>query len=282
MRRIVCVLAVALAACNGPRDDAPARPSPTSTPSQARPPDPPPPPATPPSATASASASSNGARAVSEETDDFLFDYSYPKEAGRIPALAKLLDGRLEHARVELAQQSGGARKDARGAGFPYNKYSLSIAWKLVSDLPDWLSLSGKVASYSGGAHGNYGFESLVWDKHGERALEAIDMFQSPAALDKALGSRLCDALNAERTRRRHAPVKKASKEQFDQCVGVKEATVLVGSRGHRGFDRLSLQIGPYVAGPYAEGAYEFAFPVDARILDAVKPEFREAFAARN
>jgi len=278
MRRLALLLAVAAAACNGPRGDAPATPSPSPTPARAATPPAPPP---TPTASATASVGSNGARSVSEETDDFLFEYSYPKEAGRIPALARLLDGRLEHSRAELAQQSAAARKDARGAGFPYNKYSLTIAWKVVSDLPEWLSLSAKVSSYAGGAHGNYGFDSLVWDKQHTRALQAIDLFQSPAALDKAVGDRFCDALNAERARRRGAPVKKTSRDEFDKCVGVKEATVLVGSRGHRKFDRLSLQIGPYVAGPYAEGAYEFAFPVDARILAAVKPEFQDAFASR-
>ncbi len=147
--------------------------------------------------------------------------------------------------------------------------------------MPDWLSLSGKVQSYTGGAHGNYGFDSLVWDKARARAIEAIGLFQSADALDKALGDRFCAALNAERAKRRGEPVKKGSTDEFDKCVGAKEATVLVGSRGHRKFDRLSLQIGPYVAGPYAEGAYEFGFPVDTRVLAAVKPEFRAAFASR-
>ena len=281
MQRLALLLALALAACSGPRDgDAPASsPMPKSAATVA-PPAPPPAPA--PSVAVSASASANGARSVSEETDDFLFDYSYPKEAGRIPGLGKLLDARLDQARSRLATESANARKEARDAGFPYNKYSLTNAWKVVADLPGWLSLSGKTESYTGGAHGNYGFDSLVWDKQGERAIAAIDLFQSPVALDTALGDRLCQALNAERAKRRRAPIKKGSTEEFDKCVGVKEATVLVGSRGHRKFDRVSLQIGPYVGGPYAEGPYEFGFGVDARILAAVKPEFRAAFVARN
>jgi hypothetical protein len=271
MRRIVCVLAVALTACWGQasRDDPKPTASATVTPT--------------PTATASAVAvaSSNGARSVSEETDDFLFEYSYPKEAGRIPELSALLDRRLEKTRADLAVESAAARNEARDDGFPYNKHSTTIAWKVISDLPDWLSLSGEVSSYSGGAHGNYGYDSLVWDKRGKRAFEAIQLFQSPAALDAALGSRLCQALDKERAKRRGEPVPKDSSDEFDQCVGVKEATVLVGSRSRRKFDRVGVQIGPYVAGPYAEGSYEFTFPVDGKILAAVKPEFREAFAAR-
>ena len=81
MKRWVSVLAFAgaLAACNG---DEPADPevTPTATPS--------------PTASASTTAS-NGARSVAEETDDFLFEYSYPAEAGRIVELASLLDIQL-------------------------------------------------------------------------------------------------------------------------------------------------------------------------------------------
>ena len=34
-----------------------------------------------------------------------------------------------------------------------------------------------------------------------------------------------------------------------------------------------------YVAGPYAEGSYEFTFPVDSAVIDAVKPEYVAAFS---
>jgi len=227
-------------------------------------------------------ASSNGARSVSEETDDFLFEYSYPKEAGAISELAGLLDQRLERARAELATESVEARQAAREDGFPYNKHSVSVKWQTVADLPDWLSLSAEIASYSGGAHGNYGFDSLVWDKKGERALEPSSLFVSNEALDDAIGGRFCADLNKERSKRRQEPVPEDSDSEFDHCVSVEEATVLVGSAGRRKFDRVGVQIGPYVAGPYAEGSYEFTFRVDRDILAAVKPEFRDAFVSRN
>ena len=54
---------------------------------------------------------------------------------------------------------------------------------------------------------------------------------------------------------------------------------MLVGSSNGRTFDRIGIWYGPYVAGPYAEGAYELDFPVDARVLAAVKPEYEAAFS---
>ncbi|AKH42409.1 hypothetical protein FHS61_000179 [Altererythrobacter atlanticus] len=225
---------------------------------------------------------SNGALTISEETDDYLFEYSYPSAAGNIPELAKLLDKRLERHKARLARDSAEARQEARSDGFPYNKHSYSAEWKVVADLARWLSLSSQVSTYSGGAHGNYGFDSLVWDKQEKRAFDAAEMFESAAALDAALKETLCDALNREREKRRGEPVPENGDGLFDQCISLEETTILVGSRGGRKFDRVGVLIGPYVAGPYAEGSFEFTFPVDADLLKAVKPEYRDAFASRN
>ena len=224
----------------------------------------------------------NGARSVAEETDDFLIEYSYPAEAGRIPGLAGLLDNRLDRQRAALAAESEQARREARQEGFPYNKHSYTAEWKVVAELPKWLSLSADVATYTGGAHGNYTVRSVVWDKDNLRLMNAIDLFSSPAALEEAFGDRFCDGLDRERAERRGEPVPEDSEEMFDQCPGIDELEVLVGSSNGRTFNRLTVYAGPYVAGPYAEGAYEVDLPVTQEILDAVKPEYREVFSARN
>lgn len=276
MKRLLSVFALAgsLAACDGPAGGIVA-PEGTATPTT--------------SATATAEATEeaesrhgNGARSVSEETDDFLFEYAYPAEAGRIPELAKILDRRLDTRRARLAAQSQEARDDAREKGFPYNKHSYSGEWKVVADLPKWLSLSLDMATYSGGAHGNYGVESLVWNKEQGRAINAKDLFTSPAALEQALGDRFCDALDRQRAEKRREPVERDADEEFNRCPRIDELTVLVGSSNGRTFNRLTLYAGPYVAGPYAEGAYEIGLPIDRAVLDTVKPEYREAFSARN
>jgi hypothetical protein len=266
MKRWVPLFAlVAVAACNGEADPEPV-PTPTVTPTP----------------TASATASSSGARAVAEETDDFLFEYSYPAEAGRIVELASLLDIQLEQRREELASESAEARREAREDGFPYNKHSYTAKWKVVAELPGWLSLSADIATYSGGAHGMYTVESLVWDKANERSMDAIALFTSPAALEEAFGDPFCGALDRQRAERREEVVPEESDNQFDQCPGIEELEILLGSSNQRTFNRLTVYAGPYVAGPYAEGAYEVDLNVDRSLLAAVKPEYTEAFSARN
>ncbi|HEU4651683.1 MAG TPA: DUF4163 domain-containing protein, partial [Croceibacterium sp.] len=234
MRRLLSlwVLGAALAGCNGEGGADPAATA-TATPT--------------PTASATATATSSGARSVAEETDDFLFEYSYPAEAGRITALATLLDVWLEQRREELAGESVAARREARQQGFPYNKHSYTAEWKVVADLPGWLSLSADVATYSGGAHGNYTVDSLVWDKEKGAAIDAKKLFVSPAALEQSLGERFCDALDREREKRRGAPLDQdESGNSFVDCPKIGELEVLVGSSNRRTFDRLTIYAGPY------------------------------------
>jgi hypothetical protein len=240
-----------------------------------------------PSPTPSGSASATtapvgGARQVSEQTDLFVFAFSYPQAAGEVEPLARWLDRRLDRERDRLAAVADEGRAQARANGFPFNAYSSETAWEVVADLPDWLSLSAEISTYEGGAHPNYGFDTMVWDKARDRALEPIAFFTSPDALDRAMGSELCDALNAERSERRGQPVMGGSEELFDECIKPDETNLLLGSSDGESFDSIGIQIAPYIAGPYAEGSYEFTFPVTDAILAIVRPEYRAAFAARN
>lgn len=213
------------------------------------------------------------------------FAYSWPAEVSAHPALAEMLaaerDRILAQEKVEWTDTLAEMPLDCvscRGRSF-------AKAWKVVADTPGWLSLSGEVSTYTGGAHGMYGLESLVWDKAKRAAMPAIALFRSPQSLETALGPRLCAALNAEREKRRGEPIDPLARDEygtgFDSCQQVKDATVLVGSSTGKAFDRLTVWFGPYVAGPYAEGAYELDFPVDAAVLRAVKPEYVGAFAVR-
>ena len=297
----VMAAAAALAACDGaaePRARDADPPVATAATADASP-------AAAPAPAPSASETPGGARAVTEETDDYLFEYAYPEQVGRIPELAALLDRRMEERRGELARTSARARRDARSDGFPYNKHSYSAEWKVVAAVPGWLSLSNAFNTYTGGAHGNYGLESLVWNRDQARAMPAIELFTSPAALEEALGDRFCDALDNQRADRREDWVRPEDRDDaagdsagagegtgegegkfarglFDNCPAIGELTVLVGSSSGRAFNRLTLYAGPYVAGPYVEGAYEVDLPVDRAVRQAVRPEYRGSFASRN
>ncbi len=211
------------------------------------------------------------------------FSYKWPATVSAEPALARLLreerERTLAREKVEWTDTLTEAPLDCAAC----RARSFAKEWAVVAEIPGYLSLSGDFETYTGGAHGMYGRESLVWDRAKRRAVPGMALFRSPEALDAALGPRLCSALNAEREKRRGEPVQPDAPDEFgtgfDACQHIKDATVLVGSSSGKAFDRIGVWFGPYVAGPYAEGPYELDFPVDAAVLKAVKPEYSSAFA---
>jgi hypothetical protein len=148
----------------------------------------------------------------------------------------------------------------------------------VVANLPRFLSLSASLYEYGGGAHGDSAFDALVWDREAKQALDPKAMFTSPAALQAALGAPWCKALKAERAKRLGPDY---ADDGFFECPAIADLTVLLGSSDRKSFNRIGLLAAPYVAGSYAEGAYEVTLPVTPSVMAAVKPAYRAAFAAR-
>ena len=209
------------------------------------------------------------------------FSYSWPAavaaEASLVALLTKERDEALTAQKADWAEMLEVETDMPPGASI-YNRTD-SVEWQSVADTPRFLSLSANGYTYSGGAHGMYGRSSLVWDRAARKAVPAAAMFRSTAALGYAVGGAVCDALDMQREEKRGAPVDREGGAMFDECPAMDDTVVFVASSDGKAFDRLHFYFGPYVAGPYAEGSYEVELPVTASVLDAVKPEYRSAFA---
>ena len=232
------------------------------------------------SASATASASGGGASAVKESSDLFEFDYSYPAAAGRIPALKAWLDTERTKARAQLIEDATTGRAEAKDSGFDYHAYAFGREWQKVTETPRFLSLSAQIYDYTGGAHPNHGYDSLLFDKQAGARVAPLALFASAAAFDAVIQQPFCLALDRERGKRRGEPVTDDG-SPFNDCIKPSEQTVILGSSNGRTFDKVGVLVGPYAAGSYAEGDYEFTLPVTAALLRAVKAEYREAFSAR-
>ncbi len=222
------------------------------------------------------------ARKVSEKTDLYEFDYSYPAAAAAIPALRDWLEADLARTKAGLASDAKDAKKDAKAEGFPFNPYTASSEWQVVTDIPGWLSLTTLVGSYTGGAHPNYGFDTILWDRAANNGAgqkrTATDLFTSKAALKAAVFKGFCAQLQAQRAKKREGIELGDPGDDFNKCIDPTEQTVILGSKSRKGFDRIGFLISPYAAGPYAEGSYEVTLPITAAVLGAVKPEYKAAF----
>jgi hypothetical protein len=233
-------------------------------------------------ASASSSTSiSNGALTTAEETGEYEFGYSWPGEAGREPELSKLLGARLDAARSEIKSQSAEAKADAAANDVPFRQHSLKVDWQVDGNTSRFLSLSAAIASYGGGAHGNLGYDALVWDREIERPVAASDFFASEKAMSAALNPRYCPALNGQRANKRGALVEADSNDLFDQCPPIKDLDIVLESSNGETFDRIGLLAAPYVAGPYVEGDYQVYLPVDKTVIAAIKPAYRKYFSVR-
>jgi hypothetical protein len=220
-----------------------------------------------------------GARSVKQENDLFSFEYSYPAAAGAIPALRAMLDADLNKQLGELRKSSSKARDDAKKEGFDYRAYSRIQSWKVVTDVPGWLSLSAEFYDYTGGAHGNHWFGSMLWDKQARKPRDPLEPYVSKEALSGAIRKPFCTELDRQRAAKRGKPAVPGSTDEFDACIDPVAETVILGSTNGKTFDRIGILVPPYEAGPYVEGNYEVTLPVTPALLEAVKPEFRPAFS---
>ena len=233
-------------------------------------------------ATASAISTDNDgvASKVEESTDLYEFDYSYPAAAGRIPALKAWLDTERAKSRAQLIEDATAGRAEAKGSGFEYHAYASGRAWEKVAETPRFLSLSAQIYDYTGGAHPNHGYDSLLFDKQAGSRIAPLKLFASAAVFDAVIQKPFCALLDKERSKRRGEPVVR-DQGMFDDCIKPSEQTVILGSSNGRTFDKLGVLVGPYAAGSYAEGDYEFTLAVSGALVRAVKPEYREAFSAK-
>lgn len=216
------------------------------------------------------------------------FSFSWPAQVSAIPPLARMLKQELER---QLSQQqreweaSVAEFGDGTGEGSCVScvNRSFSKQWAVVADTPRFLVLAGETYTYTGGAHGNTGYEGLVWDREAQdgkgEAMGPEGFFTAPTALENAAKGAYCEALNQARREKRGG--EGLPTDMFDNCPTIDELVVLPKSSDGEHFDQITFIAAPYVAGSYAEGTYEFTIPVTDAILDVVKAQYRDAFVAK-
>ncbi|MCB2079782.1 MAG: DUF3298 and DUF4163 domain-containing protein [Novosphingobium sp.] len=223
---------------------------------------------------------STGGRTFAIDNDVYTFEYSYPAAVEADPKLKKLLDVDLITRKGKLFGEATEQRDYAAKEGYPYNPFGLWMAWGVAGELPNWLSLSASYSIYQGGAHPNHGYEALLWDRRAGVQRDVADLFLSKAALSDALREDFCRELDRQRAEKRERPPEPGSDDPFDECIDPVESTVVPATTNGYAFTQIEILVPPYAAGPYVEGAYEVTLPVNARILAAVRPEYRGSFSA--
>ena len=215
-----------------------------------------------------------------EQKDDMLdFAYGWSAEAAAVPELAARFEKSMTEWKAELAKAATEGKSLSAEQGREFNGYMGSTLWTTAGQSPRLLSLVGETESYTGGAHGNHGSATLLWDRAAKREIKFVDLFASPASRDALLRDRWCAELDKAREKKRGEAV--GTDGMFDQCPALGEISIVPTDTGGDGrFERLTLIADPYVAGPWAEGDYVVELPVTAPIIAALEPDYRSSFTA--
>lgn len=211
-----------------------------------------------------------------EESSDLLeFSYGWPAAVGEEPALAARLEAEMT---AERANALASAEEDraSRSPDFPFTGHHYAKHWEIAGASGRLLSLTAATDTYTGGAHGNYALEALLWDRAADAAVAPAELLGEAAMA--GLSERYCAALDAEREQRRGEPV--GSDDFFGDCPPLAEqALAPTDEDGDGRFERLDVLVPPYVAGPWVEGPYEIVLAFEAGDLAGLAAEYRPSFA---
>ena len=219
------------------------------------------------------------AKAVAERSDLIEFTYAWPAAASAIPALNARLETELATDRSEALATARDDRDARVGQDYPFNGHYFRKEWAVEGDTSRLLSLAAEVETFTGGAHGNQGYDRILWDRRAERAIGVEDLFAAPEAAFAALAKAFCPALDKVRAEKRGETLPLKGDDWMTSCPALsQQALVPVDGDKDGRFETLRVLIAPYEAGPYAEGSYEIDIAVTPAIRSLVKPDFTGMF----
>jgi hypothetical protein len=213
---------------------------------------------------------------VVRDTAALDFSYEWPAQAVAIPALDLRFyneaKAKLTEAQKNAAEDQALAKKQKRD----FNQHDFSGGWDVAGETARLLSLQGNFGGFEGGAHPNSWSKAILWDRKLNREIGMGALLTGRGNFAALTRTAYCKALDAERASRREG--EKLGGE-FDECPNYTDLAIApVDKNGTHRFDAIDFVASPYVAGPYVEGEYELELPVTSRLIEALKPEYRDSF----
>lgn len=255
---VVVAGAVALTVFNG-REDAPTQPTPTA-------------PEAPVVATAAAAPF-----AYKSDTPYAEVELKLPPAVKEQPDLHKSL---YDAALRDLHAFSEGSQADRTEAGgdMGMGPYQKTITYDTSVETPHLFSLARSAYEFTGGAHGMTTYAGVLWDKSLKQQITGASLLRKGADLDAAL----CTAINAEKKRRDPAAEAVSLNGKTDDiwsCPRAADTAFVLAAGSVPGkAGGLTFLVGPYVVGPYSDGAYWVNVPQSA-IRTLIDPAYSDEFA---
>lgn len=223
------------------------------------------------------------AKPVSIDRKDALVDFhaGWPAEAAAIPALDARFRTEAEKAMKELVAGATADKAMREKDGLEFPGYSSKVDYRVAGASARLLSLQGTLDSFTGGAHGNHGTIAVLWDKQSGKDVGYAGLFAEASSAWQSIREDWCAALDRARAEKRGPDYRPGPNDPFGQCPSLEEIDVIPSDKDGDGrFEALMVVADPYVAGPWAEGDYAIELPVTPAIIGALKPDYRDSFAA--
>ena len=215
--------------------------------------------------------------AQSEKGEFLEFAYAYPAQGAAIPFLVEKFRKQASSSKADALKMAKEDSGSAKQSGYPFRPHSLETRWSVEADTPRFLTLQAQTYVYTGGAHGMTGYDVVLWDKRRRRETSVKALMTSPAAFAAAIREPFCKELDRQRAEKRGAPVVRGD-DEFTRCIDPMTEVLVPASRDGKLIDAMTVVVGPYSAGPYAEGSYDVSVPVDAAMWKTIKTEYKGAF----
>ncbi len=214
-----------------------------------------------------------GSTCIGRLNEGYQFSSVWPAEAAALPAVDRLLRRDAAGSERWIAAETRRYRREvAESEGEPM-RLSYEAGWHVDAIGPSLVSLSSTRGFYTGGAHGGMEFRVILFDRRQGRRIALADLVENQAVGLGAIHGSFCRVLRAQAADRRgpDGPVP-------DCPDATTQPISLVASPDGRIRSMRALLI-PYVIGSWAEGPYEFEFPVTHDLMASLKPAYRDAFA---
>lgn len=215
--------------------------------------------------------------AQADKSEFLEFSYAYPAQAAAVPFLVDKFSKDAASSRADALKMAKDDSAAMKASGYPFRPHSVETKWRVEADTPRFLSLESESYVYTGGAHGMTGYDVVLWDKARRRETSVKAVMTSPAAFAAAIRDPFCKELDRQRAEKRGEPVVRGD-DDFTQCIDPMEQILVPTSSNGKLIDSMTVVVGPYSAGPYAEGSYDVKLPVDAAMRKAIKTEYQDGF----
>lgn len=164
----------------------------------------------------------------------------------------------------DLKQFEEGAQADLSEAGGGPTPYEKTIAFAPGAETAKLVSLARTDFEFTGGAHPNTSFASVIWDKTTNKRLGFADLFRPGADLS-VLDKALCAAANAAKQARSPGSETATLDGKMWTCPkAVSTPFVLTPGTTPGKAGGVTFLMGPYQIGPYSDGPYWIALPQSA------------------